>query len=340
VKTDPPFTPERPLPDSVRLRLILSATAVIGGFYLFSFAALLAMGLILAAEIALLLGMARFGAAGLIGRALGPQLRLGSLLLTSLNLKPGVEYNVEIRRDEAPRLFALLEDVARRVGVSPPDSVRLEMTCGAWVRLRGYRQGRGRTVLGIGYELLAVLSEAEFRAVMAHEMAHARLVQRGYRGWMMNGVSRIQNFARSADALRPASEPGKKPRRFQTAALLARIADGFARTGTRAAALYSRQDEFAADRRAAEVCGAAVCREALVRSSFAGERSHGISWRDYLVRTQRRESLGDWLRARLLPADAAGLREWEAKALAETHRSEYDTHPLFSDRIAALPPGG
>ncbi len=50
----------------------------------------------------------------------------------------------------------------------------------AWVKLKGYRKGSGKTTLGIGYDLLAGLPEAEVEAVLAHEMVHARLVQRGF----------------------------------------------------------------------------------------------------------------------------------------------------------------
>ena len=65
------------------------------------------------------------------------------------------------------------------------------MGVNAWVRLKGYRRGAGTTILGVGYDLLAGMSQTEVEAVLAHEMAHARLVQRGFSRWLTGGVSRV-----------------------------------------------------------------------------------------------------------------------------------------------------
>ena len=90
----------------------------------------------------------------------------------------GVWFHVETRnpdsdlgpvlaRVDAPLLFSSIDVVARRLGVRPPGQVRLTYLpcCGvvAW--------GRSRALL-IGLPLLRVLSQAELRAVLAHELAH------------------------------------------------------------------------------------------------------------------------------------------------------------------------
>src|SRR3989475_4647364 len=65
------------------------------------------------------------------------------------------------------------------------------MHSNAWAQLRGYRRGAGRTSLGIGFDLLAGLTVSELEAVLAHELAHARLVQRGFSRWLKKGLARL-----------------------------------------------------------------------------------------------------------------------------------------------------
>jgi len=72
-----------------------------------------------------------------------------------------------LARADAPQLFSVIEAVARRLGVRPPSQIRLTYLpcCGvvAW--------GRSRALI-IGLPLLRVLTKAELRAVLAHELAH------------------------------------------------------------------------------------------------------------------------------------------------------------------------
>ncbi len=70
-------------------------------------------------------------------------------------------------RADAPTLHAVVSQVARKLGARPPDHVRLAYVpcCGVISR------GRSRVLL-IGMPLLHVLTLTEFRAVVAHELAH------------------------------------------------------------------------------------------------------------------------------------------------------------------------
>jgi hypothetical protein len=83
------------------------------------------------------------------------------------------------------------------------------MTVGAWVKLDGFRQGAGSTRLGIGYDLLAGLTEAELKAVLAHEVAHAHLVRRGLKRWLNHAVFRAVRLATGLVAhVHPARQAG------------------------------------------------------------------------------------------------------------------------------------
>src|SRR5262249_39603822 len=152
---------------------------------------------------------------------------------------------ITLKREDAPELFRILGNLCERVHVSMPQSVALEMTTNAWVRMKGYRRGAGRTTLGIGYDLLAGLSDAELEGVLAHEMMHAKLVQRGFTLGLRSGLSRAGRWARG---LRGHAEAARRARKSAelTQAFLS-CADWLARNCARLVAACSRQDEFAAD---------------------------------------------------------------------------------------------
>ena len=90
----------------------------------------------------------------------------------------GVRVSVESRDPEAdlgpvlgwgdgPPLFDLIAEVSRRLGARPPEQVRL-----AYLPCCGVTAGRRARALMIGLPLLHVLTVAELRAVLTHELAH------------------------------------------------------------------------------------------------------------------------------------------------------------------------
>jgi Zn-dependent protease with chaperone function/Tfp pilus assembly protein PilF len=333
-----PKTPEQPLSGTALTLLVVSATAVMALFYLGLLLSLLGIGGLLLLELAGAVVLLRFGLTRYMVGPIRAQTHLAGLILRGLSLKWGPEYQMPLPREEGPRLYAVVEQIAERARVPPPDRVVLEMNAGAWVRLRGYRRGRGHCTLGVGYDMLAVLAEDELEAVIAHEMAHAKLIQRGYKGWLANAVARSVRLSGALGELRVAAKESGK--RFWTAELLARGARFLCRRGTRLFAAYSRQDEFAADRAAAELCGTGPCRRALMTLHGAGRNAGGLAWRDRRVQADRGERLSEWVRERLLPRNEDERREREAQARNDARRGDFDTHPSMADRLAALPDEG
>src|SRR5947209_11204997 len=116
-------SPEQPLSGTALTLLVVSGTVVMALFYMGLLLALLLIGLLLALELALLIGLARVGAARLMIPPIQAQVGLAGLILQGLNLKEGPEYHMPLPREEAPRLYALLERVAGRAQVPPPDRV-------------------------------------------------------------------------------------------------------------------------------------------------------------------------------------------------------------------------
>ena len=320
---------EKPLSGAAKLFLIACAGLLVFLFYLWALASLLFLLLLAALEIAVVVVLIRFGLATFALIPLQSHIRLIWLFLRSFPLRKPAEFRIPLKREDAPALFDLLENLCRRLQLPPPDIVFLEMHLNAWVHLEGYQRGVGKTSLGIGYDLLAGLSDREVEAVLAHEMVHAKLIQRGVSYWLKTGLPRITTLAMALHANAEMYRRAKRPA-FVARALL-KVADRFARLGTRLVATYSRQEEFAADRGAAELCGAAVCRSGLAALRTLYARIQRIPWRERVSQLQLGEGFSQWLVQELTRTDSPQSPE-AAKELF----NRYSTHPTVTDRLAAL----
>jgi Zn-dependent protease with chaperone function len=172
-----PTVEERPLSPLQAFALALAATTVILAFYLYCLVILLVIAVLLLLDLAILVALLRFHLAVLIAPSIGALVRLAIRVLKSLVLKREPDFNLRLKREQAPKLFVRVEEIARETSTSPPSEICLFMDANAFVHLRGYGKGRGRTTLGLGFDLLTGLNTIEIDFVIAHEMAHARLVQ-------------------------------------------------------------------------------------------------------------------------------------------------------------------
>src|SRR5882762_3133924 len=164
---------EKPLSPAARAGLVVNAAFTILLFYL---TAILFMAGFTALALLLLLvtmAAARFGMASFVGRLLQVPVRLIGILGKKLWLPSETAYRVALTPEDAPGLFAISRTLSQRSALVPPESISIEMHTNAWVQLRGYRRGAGRTSLGIGFDLLAGLTVSEVEAVLAHERACA-----------------------------------------------------------------------------------------------------------------------------------------------------------------------
>jgi Zn-dependent protease with chaperone function/tetratricopeptide (TPR) repeat protein len=321
---------EKPLNGGAKALLIACAGLLVFLFYLWALVSILFLLVLVALEIALIVVLARFGLAAVALIPLRSHIPLIGIFFRSLPLREPAEFRIPLKREDAPGLFVMLETLCRRLQLAPPDTVFLEMHLNAWVRLKGYKRGAGRTLLGIGYDLMAGLSAGEVEAVLAHEMVHAKLIQRGVSNWLKTGLPRITTLAM---ALNANAEMHRRTKRgaYLSRALL-RAADRFARLGTRLVATYSRQEEFAADRGAAELCGAAVGRSALTVLRTLYARTARIPWRERVSQLQLGEGFSQWLVQELTQTDLPQSPEATKELF-----NRYSTHPTMSDRLAALP---
>jgi Zn-dependent protease with chaperone function len=171
---------------------------------------------------------------------------LGGVSVVTETQDPDADLGPAIVYGDAPALFSAISEVARRLNARPPQQVRLSYLpcCGvvAW---------RRSSALVLGLPLLHVLTMAELRAVLAHELAH---LARGD----ATRSARSARFVQALDqALDRAPGPSRSPLRLW-AQLCRRQADILL-------APIARGQEARADRWAAAIAGGDAAASALVK---------------------------------------------------------------------------
>jgi Zn-dependent protease with chaperone function len=171
---------------------------------------------------------------------------LGGARIVTETRDPDADLGVVLVRLDAPTLFQEVNQVARRLGVKPPDQIRLAYLpcCG----VVGWRRSR---ILLLGLPLLQVLTVAEFRAVLAHELTH---LARG-------DVSHSTGASRFVEGLAQAIERSEDRLRGPLAAW----SQFCCRLASRLETPIARGQEARADRTAAAIAGGGAAASALVK---------------------------------------------------------------------------
>jgi heat shock protein HtpX len=131
------------------------------------------MSALMASLIALLAagGWMLGGVAGLIALAgLGLLVCVASALFAD-ELTLRAHRTRPLSRHEAPQLFAMTEELARRFAIPPP---RLQVIPSGSPNALTVRRGRGRASIAVTEGLLELLDGPQLEAVLAHEMSHLR----------------------------------------------------------------------------------------------------------------------------------------------------------------------
>lgn len=325
---------EAPLTPAKRTFVALGIASVLFFAYLFSALSLLLVLLLVVIDAVLVIPGLRIGMAGYFASAAMRQGILAGLLFKSLRLEESPDLNILLDRTEAPRLFEMLEELAKEIHVPPPAEVRLMMPMNAWVRVRGYRSGRKGSIVCIGFDILAACTEDELRAILAHELAHAKLIQPGFNGWLTNAIRRLGQLAMAVGGLEQSAR--EQDEKFYTAAAISRGLGFFGRAGSKLVALHSRQHEFLADAVAARVAGIGPFRSGLMRVHVVEQAIGDLDHRERLIQSQREESFAQWLQSKMVvqPEDQ---QRFAAKALKGENRDPLDSHPALADRLSAMP---
>ncbi|MDX3641060.1 M48 family metalloprotease [Streptomyces sp. MB09-02B] len=271
---------------------------------------------------------------------------------------------------DEPELWRTVRELADQVGTRAPSRIVLTADVNAAVaedaRLLGLLPGPRRLYLGV--PLLQGLTEAQLRAVLAHELGHysnsdtrlAALTVRG-RAQVLRTVRHFEERAdKSAGRERARQEKknakaaakGKKTREIDTRHVgvtyraMAKIYIGYAKLYIRATLAGSRRQEYAADLASVRIAGrdatASALREipALDAAFDFYMNSYATLGAEARLMPPRGEFFGGY--GRMLSArqlELVGLRT----DLPTEPASPYDSHPPIADRverIEALPADG
>lgn len=316
-----------------KLVLIFSAGGTIALFYLFICCTITGMLVWIGTTLLITVVLARIGLANLTIKYVQRDMQLLGLLTRCLWLSRGTDFRLKLQPEQAPGIMRILQRLCGRLQIPLPDAVFLEMNAGAWVELKGLQHNLGSTHIGLGYDLLAGLNEQEIEAVLAHELAHAKLIHRAVRNWLGTGLSRAATVANqlsaTADSYRKAGEP------YDIAELILGVADRLTRWSSRLVSAYSRQDEFEADQEAAKLVGSASLRSSLQRLDVLQGVLARLPWNERVAQSQTADGLSRWL-VRELAEKAADSPPSAMPFIA----NPYSTHPSTHDRLAALPDDG
>jgi len=312
--------------------MMVSAAATIIAFYLFISITIVLLVVWIACELVVALVGIRFGMAGYIAAYVERHSKLLIVLSKQLWLRRGDTYRLKLEPAEAPGIVAIMNRLAQRLNIAPPQAIYIEMSAGAWIELRGLQRDFGKSHLGVGYDLLAGLTEEEVEAVLAHELVHAKKVIRFLKRWLNGGFFRAVGVARNLSGIADAHRRAGKP--FQIAEWILVVADKMMRWCAKLVTAYSRQDEFEADYGAAELCGSAGLRSALIKLGNQSSRLARLPWNERIAQIQSEEGLSHWLVQEL--TTTAGKSADDGPHIYD----RYSTHPALPDRLAAMPDDG
>ncbi len=236
---------------------------------------------------------------------------------------------VELSSTGTPELFALIASLAERIGPARIDRVLIGTELNAslaqtpvWFGLGGHK-----SELTIGLPLLMTLDEQELRAVIAHELAHARQSD----GSVHAELYRVRSlWQRLSSACENTSFVGRGSLRW--------FARGYLRVLERYAGYVLRAGEFAADAAAGNATSAATLSRALLRTQTARSELDQ-HWSTYWLSnvTQAKPMRGPWqtLSQTLQDTVPTATKNLWPKVLAD-EVSVSPSHPSLHARLARL----
>jgi len=269
-----------------------------------------------------------FKIGGVLGIAAGA---LSLTLIRSLWNRLHPPQGREIKRGEAPALFAMIDEISAAAGGVRFHKVLLINDLNASVvqlPLAGIF-GLHRNYLSLGLPLMDALEPEEFKAVLSHEFSHLSNKD----GSVGNWIYRIRmTWERAAFAI------------FQQEgyliAPLKKFFNWFWPRFNARAFVLSRANEYRADAFAAEVTSPATSARALQRVDLRARHLDEVFWKNIDQRVAREalppqgifSEMKGFLRAEPEPEMAT---RWLAQAFSVSTGTS-DTHPSLNDRIKAL----
>ena len=241
---------------------------------------------------------------------------LGGVWVVTETSDPDADLGPMLARVDAPPLFAAVDEVARRLGVKSPGQIRLTYLpcCGvvAWERSRA---------LILGLPLLRVLTHAELRAILAHELAH---LARG-------DATRAARSARFVEGLGQALERNAERLRGPLG-WLARVCHLWS---ARLLGPIARGQEARADRFAAAIAGGSAAASALVKVALVQPLFKEVL-EHYDPTEPEVPNLYAFFRSFWFRLPAEIHTAMRLQVLTSTEGTDDPAHPPLPDRLALL----
>ncbi len=243
---------------------------------------------------------------------------------------------VWLRREQAPELFAALEQMQARFQGPPIRGVAINRDMNAYAVWRRWFDlwfmPRRHGYISLGLPMLATLSAEEALAVVAHEYGHLAGYPHRWGALFHNlrvALLELQEEARDwSDRL---------------SAWLARAVHRFVAHYDRLAFLYCRENEYGADALSVQVVSPEVAVWSLVRFQLARQYLDECFWPEIYARVedsprvqgQPYRQLAELARQPCAPADPDQCMRLMRQQL-QGEADERDTHPSLAERIQAL----
>lgn len=236
-----------------------------------------------------------------------------------------------LRREDAPELFAVIDEVVAASRAPQPHAVLITWDFNASVsqRPRFGWFGWTRDYLVLGVPLMVALSPQQFKAVLAHEFGHLR----GGHGRFANWVYRLRSIW---DTML-----GRLARQKQRIVfVIARFLRWYSPRFSAYTYALARAQEFEADDWAVQVAGLPATGEALINIWTRGELVQEQFWRPLNHRACREAEVPSGVFAPMLallrrPVAREDQRRWLRRTLSRVTDGT-DTHPAPAERLAAL----
>jgi Zn-dependent protease with chaperone function len=254
---------------------------------------------------------------------------LSFFIIRALIVKMEMPEGYYLQQEEAPKLFEMIDSLRLKMNTPPIDEIVLDSEFNASVaQISRYGFiGKKRNVLVIGIPLLSTLSQEQFTAVLAHELAHISNSDTAL-------GARIYRLRMSWGRLMHSLEENEQ---FGTFIFRKFFQWYYPRFDAYSFAM-ARQEEYDADRSAASVTSQQAMGEALAMISVAAP---------YYYRDFYSELFEECAKNNSVPQPYSNFVE-QYRSLSEQKATQYfseqleaesyvtDTHPCLKDRLSAL----
>ncbi|MFF1821848.1 M48 family metalloprotease [Kribbella sp. NPDC058245] len=243
-----------------------------------------------------------------------------------------------VHRDQAPVLFAVLDEVATAVGARPAVAVAVTGEANVWYHQVGWRFN---PIIGIGLPLWIGLNPQERVAILAHEFGHGRHGD-ARSGWLIGNAHSVLEGLRETFSESPLDQARREwgAEELSGGTLFSRMVNatvgavvrGLSAVLNRLELRSGQRDEYLADRRSGEIAGSEAAVHALQRTLLAGTSY------DALLRALRFPTELAPLEAVRRAVTEVPAREIERRLrVSQVHGTRTDsTHPPTSLRIELL----